>query len=143
MSAYSDQIRKATEAKILAEASKPKGVTFHELRERKEISTSVSRDHCRRLASEGRLHCIKVKHGHGLRWFANKADAKAYGAAQAKLRASPNGIAEFKTAKVHIGSTPAFDDRYQCGPDFRGEFSKMQIGEYSTDAASCAARAKT
>jgi hypothetical protein len=115
------------EQKILREAGRPRGVTFHELRDRCDISTSVSRTYCRRLADEGRLHSVRAMHGHGLRWFAKKDDAKAFGSQQAR----PRAIEHFPTKPVQLGLSTGLDSRYQCGPEFKGGlFTSLGIGRY-------------
>lgn len=126
------QAQRATESKILGEASSAKGVTFHQLRDRHDMSSSVSRDNCRRLAAEGRLHAVRMKRGSGIRWFAKKADAKAFQDTQEKDLMRPRGMADLPAAKVDFGKTPAIDTRYQVDPQtFKGgEFSKLGPGRY-------------
>lgn len=116
------------EQKILAEASKPKGVTFHELRDRRDLPLSTSRDHCRRLVKEGKIFCAKVKHGCGLRWFANKDHVQAFKAIQAKARVM--GSTPFIHQGVQTGPAYTVDVRFHVPDTFRGEFSALRIGQY-------------
>lgn len=124
--------KQARQAKILLEAGKPRGVSFHELRDRLDIPTSVSRDFCRRLAEEGKLHCVRAVHGHGLRWFSRKDDAKAFGASQARPKLLRRNMDLPQPKKVQFA--PTIDTRYVMSQDqaaiFVGEFGRMGIGVY-------------
>lgn len=116
------------EQKILAEASKPKGVTFQELMDRSDMPKSTSRDHCRRLLSVGKLHCVRVKHGSGLRWFASGDHAKAFKAGQANCKARSNDA--YKAQGVQIGLGQAVDLRFHVPDSHRGEFEALGVGRY-------------
>lgn len=96
------------EQKILAEAEKPKGVTFHELRDRRDLPLSTSRDHCRRMVREGKLYCVRVKQSSGRRWFASKRDARAFSKGQSVPTPKP---------ALRPTQPPAtFDSRYCVDP---------------------------
>lgn len=136
---------------VLELGARPNGVSAG------EVETATAVDRCRArvnlhaLTDAGKL--IRAKGGWNglhLRWFVHAEDAQRYEKSIA-WRAPTNGlrsaVAQQPTPRqiVTHGIASGCDQRYQCTTVERellrtdGAFSRLRIGQYEGDAASCAA----